>query len=100
VMANKDFYDGLSEEDQQVIQNATEVAFDHIIEYQKGLHDESLEKIKAAKPDMQVNVLSEEERQPFVDAGAQVEETFLEMTGDGGKAILDQLKADLDAVTD
>jgi tripartite ATP-independent transporter DctP family solute receptor len=100
VMANQDFYEGLSEEDQQVIQNATEVAFDHIIEYQKGLHEESIEKIKAAKPDMQVNVLSEEERQPFVDAGEQVEATFLEMTGDGGQRILDQLKADLDAVTD
>ncbi|QFT81123.1 2,3-diketo-L-gulonate-binding periplasmic protein YiaO precursor [Roseovarius sp. THAF27] len=98
VMANKDFYDGLSEEDQTVIQNAIDVAFDHIIDYQKGLHEESIEKIKEAKPSMQVNTLSEEERQPFVEAGASVEETFLEMTGDGGKKILDQLKADLEAV--
>ncbi|MGK7653112.1 MULTISPECIES: TRAP transporter substrate-binding protein [unclassified Roseovarius] len=98
VMANKEFYDGLSEEDQTVIQNAIDVAFDHIIEYQKGLHEESIEKIKEAKPSMQVNTLSEEERQPFVEAGASVEETFLEMTGEGGKKILDQLKADLEAV--
>jgi len=28
--------------------------FDHIIEYQKGLHEESLEKIKAAKPSMEL----------------------------------------------
>lgn len=98
VMANKDFYEGLSEEDQTMIQNAIDVAFDHIIDYQKGLHEESIEKIKEAKPSMQVNTLSEEERQPFVEAGASVEETFLEMTGDGGKKILDQLKADLKAV--
>ncbi|QFT93157.1 2,3-diketo-L-gulonate-binding periplasmic protein YiaO precursor [Roseovarius sp. THAF9] len=98
VMANKDFYDGLSEEDQTMIQNAIDVAFDHIIDYQKGLHEESIEKIKEAKPSMQVNTLSEEERQPFVEAGASVEETFLEMTGEGGKKILDQLKADLEAV--
>ncbi len=98
VMANQEFYEGLSEEDQTVIQNAIDVAFDHIIDYQKGLHEESIEKIKEAKPSMQVNTLSEEERQPFVEAGASVEETFLEMTGDGGKKILDQLKADLEAV--
>ncbi|WP_420555986.1 TRAP transporter substrate-binding protein DctP [Roseovarius sp.] len=98
VMANQEFYDGLSEEDQTVIQNAIDVAFDHIIDYQKGLHEESIEKIKEAKPSMQVNTLSEEERQPFIEAGASVEETFLEMTGDGGKQILDQLKADLEAV--
>ena len=98
VMANQEFYEGLSEEDQTMVQNAIEVAFDHIIDYQKGLHEESIEKIKEAKPDMQVNTLSEEERQPFVEAGASVEETFLEMTGDGGKEILDQLKADLEAV--
>jgi tripartite ATP-independent transporter DctP family solute receptor len=98
VMANQEFYEGLSEEDQTVIQNAIDVAFDHIIDYQKGLHEESIDKIKEAKPSMQVNILSEEERQPFVEAGASVEETFLEMTGEGGKKILDQLKADLEAV--
>jgi len=47
---------------------------------------------------MEVNVLSEEERQPFVEAGETVEETFLEMTGETGEEILNQLKADLEAV--
>src|SRR6056297_442877 len=100
VMANQDFYDGLSEEEQQMIDDAMDVAFEHIIDYQKGLHEESIEKIKAAKPEMQVNVLTEEERVPFVEAAADVEATFLEMTGERGAAILEQMKADLDAVTD
>src|SRR6056297_1367467 len=100
VMANQTFYDGLSDEEQQVVQDAIDVAFDHIIDYQKGLHEASIEKIKEAKPDMQVNVLSEEERQSFIEAGEKVEATFLEMTGDSGKKILDQLKADLDSVTE
>ena len=99
VMANQDFYDGLSEDEQQMIDDAMDVAFEHIIDYQKGLHEESIEKIKAAKPEMQVNVLTEEERTPFVEAAADVEATFLEMTGESGAAILEQLKADLDAVT-
>ncbi|KAA0916109.1 TRAP transporter substrate-binding protein [Aquicoccus porphyridii] len=100
VMANKDFYDGLPEEDQQVIQNAMDAAFDHIINYQKGLHEESLEKILEAKPSMTVNVLDEDERAPFVEAGKEVEAKFIEMTGDSGKALLDQFKADLAAVTE
>lgn len=100
VMANQDFYDGLSEDEQQMIDDAMDVAFEHIIDYQKGLHEASIEKIKAAKPEMQVNVLTGDERAPFIDAAADVEATFLEMTGDSGAAILEQMKADLDAVTD
>lgn len=99
VMANKDFYDGLSDGDKTVVNNAIDAAFAEIIDYQKGLHQKSIEMIKEAKPDMQVNVLNEEERAPFKAAAGDVEATFLEMTGEGGKAILDQLKADLEAVT-
>ena len=97
VMANKDFYDGLSDENKQLIQDAKESAFDYIVDYQKGLADSELEKIMAAKPEMTVTVLSEEERACFKEAAADVEKTFIEMTGESGKAILDQLKADLEA---
>jgi TRAP-type C4-dicarboxylate transport system substrate-binding protein len=98
VMANKQFYDGLSDEDQQVIQNATDAAFDYIVDYQATLQEEALAAIKEAKPDMEINTLDAAERQPFMDAAGAVEETFIEMTGDGGQAILDQMKADLEAV--
>ena len=100
VMANKDFYDGLSDAEQQVVQDAIDVAFEHIIDYQKGLHEESIEAIKDAKPEIEVNVLSQEQRQPFIEAGQQVEDRFIEMTGDSGKAILDQMKEDLAEVTE
>jgi len=99
VMANKGFYDGLGPEDQEVVRNATKAAFEYILDYQKGLEGEALEKIKAAKPDMVVNVLSDEQRQPFMEAAAVVEEKFIEMTGDSGKAILDQMKADIEAAS-
>ncbi|RXV63222.1 C4-dicarboxylate ABC transporter [Roseovarius sp. A46] len=100
VMANQDFYDGLSDEEQQVVQDAIDVAFDHIIDYQKGLHEESIKKIKDAKPEIEINVLNKEQRQPFIEAGKQVEDRFIEMTGESGKKILDQMKADLEAVTE
>ncbi|MBT8416768.1 MAG: TRAP transporter substrate-binding protein DctP [Silicimonas sp.] len=99
MMANKDFYDGLSEEDQQLIQNATDVAFDHILEYQAGLQDQSLDNIKAAKPEMVINILSEDERKPFMETSGAVEAAFVEMAGDSGKAILDQMKEDLEAAS-
>ncbi len=98
VMANKQFYDGLGAEDQELIQKATDSAFEYILEYQKGLQEESLAKIKEAKPEMEINILSEEQRQPFMEAASKVEEAFIGMTGDSGKKILDQMKADLDAV--
>lgn len=97
LMANKDFFDGLSEEDQTLIRNATEAAFDHIIEYQQGLTEESLERIMEAKPSMTVTTLTEEQRAPFRDTAEQVEATFLEIGGPRAQEVLDQMKADLEA---
>ncbi len=99
IMANQQFFEGLSEEDQQMIQDAIDVAFEYILDYQQGLTEESLAKIKEEKPSMTVTRLSEEQRAPFMEAAEEVEAQFIEMTGDSGKAILDQMKADLEAVT-
>jgi TRAP-type transport system periplasmic protein len=96
LMANKDFYDGLSEEDQQVIQDAVDVAFEFIIEYQQGLTEEALQAIQEAKPGITITVLSEEERAPFKAAAEEVEQAFIGMTGDSGQKILDQMKQDLE----
>jgi len=98
VVANKNFFDGLSEEDQTAVNNAIDAAFDYIVGYQQELQEAALGNIKEAKPDMVINVLSEEERMPFQEAAGTVEEEFIKMTGDGGQAILDQMKADLEAV--
>ncbi len=100
VMANKDFYDGLSEGDQQAIQSAADAAFDYIVEYQKGLHEESLQKIEEADENVTINILPAEERQPFIEAAQEVEEKFIEMTGESGKEILQQMKEDLKEARD
>ncbi|WP_136660043.1 TRAP transporter substrate-binding protein DctP [Nitratireductor sp. XY-223] len=97
VMANKDFFDGLSDADKKVVRDAAAVAYDFIVDYQKGLADQELKKILEAKPEMTVTVLNEEQRRCFKEAAAEVEAKFIEMTGDSGKAILNQLKADLEA---
>lgn len=97
VMANKDFYDGLSPEDQQLVQNAAQAAYDHTVVYQQEAAETELAKIMEAKPEMQVTVLTDEQRSCFKEAAAEVEAKFIEMTGDSGAAILAQMKADLAA---
>ena len=97
VMANKEFYDGLDAETQQLIEDAADVAYDHIIEYQKNVSEQELDKIREAKPEITITELSEEQRSCFKDAAKEVEAKFIEMTGDSGKAILEQMKADLEA---
>ncbi len=95
VMANKAFYDGLSEQDQMLIQKATAEATDYILQYREGLENDAIAKISAAKPDMQFVSLDEQQRAQFRTASAPVKERFVAMTGDSGKAVLDQMSADL-----
>ncbi|UWQ85610.1 TRAP transporter substrate-binding protein [Leisingera caerulea] len=97
VMANKEFYDGLSPEDQQLVQNAAQAAYDHTVVYQQEAAETELAKIMEAKPEMKVTVLTDEQRSCFKEAAAEVEAKFIEMTGDSGAAILEQMKADLAA---
>ncbi|MCV2893200.1 TRAP transporter substrate-binding protein DctP [Lentibacter sp. XHP0401] len=97
MMANKDFFDGLGEEDQELIQNATDAAFEYILGYQQELGEKSFDNILKAKPEMEINILSEEERKPFMATSEPVEAAFIEMAGERGEKILNQLKADLKA---
>jgi len=97
-MANKDFFDGLSSDDQQLIRDAANVAYDHTMEHIQGLAEESLEKIQAASDEVTVTRLTEEQINAFRERAPQVEEEYLEMTGEDGAMLLEQFKADLEAV--
>ncbi|KZK91211.1 MULTISPECIES: TRAP transporter substrate-binding protein DctP [unclassified Pseudovibrio] len=100
VMANKDFFDGLSAEDKDLVEKAAAAAYDHTVVYQQQAAETELAKIMEAKPEMKVTVLTEDERGCFKAAAAEVEKTFIEMTGDSGAAIIAQMKADLAATAD
>jgi len=95
VAANLGFYEGLSDEDKKLVQEAADVAYDHIIEYQEGLQQEAEKKILEAKPSMTVTVLTDEQRAPFREAAERVQEKFVDMTGDSGKEILEGFIADI-----
>ncbi|MBB3330776.1 TRAP-type C4-dicarboxylate transport system substrate-binding protein [Halomonas campaniensis] len=98
MMANQDFFDGLSEEEQQLVRDASEHAYEIIIEHISGLADESLAKIQEASDEVTVTRLDEEQIEAFRARAPEVEEEFIEMTGERGRELLEQFHADLEAV--
>jgi TRAP-type C4-dicarboxylate transport system substrate-binding protein len=97
VMANADFYDGLSEEDKQLVQNAASAAHDYILDLVVEMDATGLAKIKETNPNAVINKLTDEEKAVFIERAKAVEEVYIEKAGERGKAILEQMKADLDA---
>lgn len=95
VMANADFYDGLSKADQDLIQNATKVAHDYILDIAVKLDATGLQKIKESNPNAKIVRLSEAERSTLKERAKAVEAAFIARAGDRGKAILDQMKKDI-----
>lgn len=98
MMANKDFYDGLSEEDQQLINKASDYAFEEIIEHIDDLADQSLDTITSKGKNVTVTRLDEQQIAAFKERAPQVEKKFIEMTGDSGKDLLKQFQDDLKQV--
>ena len=99
MMANQDFFNSLSEDEQQLVRDASDHAYDVIIEHISGLADESLAKIQEASDEVTVTRLTDEQIEAFRARAPQVEERFIELTGERGAELLEQFKADLEAVT-
>ncbi|MCW8829099.1 MAG: TRAP transporter substrate-binding protein DctP [Gammaproteobacteria bacterium] len=98
MMANQDFYDNLSAREQKLVRRAADYAFEAIIKHIDGLADRSLQKITAASDKVTVTRLDEAQIARFKSRAPQVEQTFVEMTGKRGKALLEQFKRDLGRV--
>lgn len=98
-MANKEFFDDLSAKEQQMIRDASEYAFNETIEHIDGLAERSLEKITKSSDDVTVTRLTDRQIQKFKARAPQVEKTFYDMTGESGKALLQQFKQDLKTVS-
>lgn len=99
MMANQDFFEGLSDEDKELVREASGAAYDHTIEHIQGLAEESLNKITEACDNCTVTRLDDEQIAKLKEQAPQVEEKFVEMAGDQGQELLEQFKADLEAVT-
>lgn len=97
VMANADFYDGLSDEDKALVQKASQEALDYILDVAVELDAIGLKKIQESNPDYKIVRLTEEERAVFKERAKMVEAAFIERAGPRGEAILVQMKQDLAA---
>ena len=95
VMANSDFYDGLSDEDKTLVQNASQAALDYILDVAVDLDATGLRLIEETNPDYTIVRLTDEERAIFKERAKQVEAAFIERAGERGAAILEQMKLDL-----
>ncbi len=99
MMANQDFYEGLSDADKKLVEDAADFAFEEIIVHIDGLADEALAKIQKASDEVTVTRLNDEQIAKFKERAPQVEEKFIEMTGESGKELLNQFKQDLENVS-
>jgi tripartite ATP-independent transporter DctP family solute receptor len=93
VVANNDWYEGLDEEIRTIFDETVAELADYIFEVQETFNAERLEKIKQDRPEIEMIHLTEEQRQPFVEASKKVYETYVEMTGEEGKKVLEDLQS-------
>ncbi|MDH3375707.1 MAG: TRAP transporter substrate-binding protein DctP [Gammaproteobacteria bacterium] len=97
VMANADFYDGLSDKDKQLIQDATAVAHAYILDEAVKMDEIGLKKIQESNPGYKIVRLTEAERAVFRERAKAVEQAFIDKAGERGARIIEQMKADVAA---
>lgn len=90
VSTNSDWFNALPAEQQDMVKTAIAVAEQTAHEYQIEINQTNMEKIIAERPDLQVIVLTEQERAIFEDKSATLHETFFDVVenayDDGEKA--------------
>lgn len=99
-MANKRFYDTLPSKDKQLIHNAADHAFEKVIVHIAGLANKALERIRNNNDKVTVTRLNSSQIEAFRARAPQVEQKFIEMTGNSGKELLQQFKKDLNTIQD
>ncbi|HEX6141575.1 MAG TPA: TRAP transporter substrate-binding protein DctP [Geminicoccaceae bacterium] len=98
VVTNSDWYQAdLSDENKKVLDETISELADYIFEVQDQYNQERLEKIKEAKPDMQVIELTDEERAVFQERAQEVRQKYVEMVGGEAEQVLNDLEAEIKA---
>lgn len=92
--ANANFWASVPEDLKPVIEDAALQASDYTYEMQEKLNNERLKKIKEAS-DIEIVELTDEERAAFRELSQPVRDKFVEMAGEKGEQILEQLEKDV-----
>src|SRR5690606_2932836 len=89
-MANSDWYDNLSDEHEEIIEDAVVELVPYIHEVQTRLNAERLD-IITENSDIEVIRLTPEERAAFRERSLPVRDVFVDMVGDRGENLLNAL---------
>jgi len=91
VVTNNDWYEGLSQDRKQMLNDVVSGMHDYIYNKQQEYNQERLKKIKKAKPDMKMIHLTESERAKFRERSKKVRNLYVKQTGQDGKKVLNCL---------
>lgn len=97
VMSGTDWYDSLPAERKQLIDETTAEMQDFMHGVVEQFNQDKLAKIKAARPDIQMIELTEEERAAFRERSKATHSAYIDITGKRGQALLDALLAEVEA---
>ncbi len=98
VMSGTDWYDSLPAERKKLIGETTAEMQGFIENVVTQFNEDKLAKIKAAKPDINMVELTEEERAAFRERSKATHSAYIDITGKRGQVLLDALLAEVEAV--
>mgnify|MGYP000560204849 CR=1 FL=1 len=97
IVSGTDWYETLSPEKQQLITETMTEMRGFIDDVVTRFNQEKLEKIKAAKPDIQFVKLSPEEQAVFRERSSSTHAAFTDIAGERGQQLLQDLLAEVNA---
>ncbi|MGM0421414.1 MAG: TRAP transporter substrate-binding protein DctP, partial [Bacillota bacterium] len=96
VSAGKNFFDGLSEERQEMVKDIATDLNQYIYEMQNEYNSERLDIIKDNKPEINIIELDDEERAAFRELAQPVWDEYVDDVGEVGQEMLDIILEDID----
>jgi tripartite ATP-independent transporter DctP family solute receptor len=95
VLSSESWYQGLPAEQRKLIDETVEELGPYIFETQAKYNDERLEKIKQAKPEIQLVRLTEEEQAVFREASQPMREKLVQLAGPEAGDVLKALEQEI-----
>lgn len=96
VSINKDFYDGLSDEDKAILDEIKPEMREFALTTLEEVLASKTQVIKESKPELEIIELTDAERQEFVDASLPVRDRIEEFGGEESRTVLDLLLKDVE----
>jgi tripartite ATP-independent transporter DctP family solute receptor len=92
-VTNREFFDALPPERQELVTGVVSDLNDYILQVQREFNHKRLNLIRKNKPKLKIiTELTPEAREAFRQASQPVRDQFIEMTGEDGRQLLEQLK--------